>query len=226
MTECVSAKMRDALPDLIHGTLDAGQVAVVEAHVASCTECAREIALLQAVIASAPRAPELDLNRIVTAFPTPSGRGLLLHKGGGQPVGSRKPQTIWSRRPILRVAAAAAIVAAGGLSLVVGRDALNPERQVRPPVSSAPASAPAASAAATPTQVAVSAPANVAERVPATRAVASTGLSLVGGEVQDLSDEHLAALLKEMDHLDPIPAAEPEAITPVIGETDSSGMLQ
>ncbi len=223
MTECVSAEMRDALPDLIHVTLDAARAAVVEAHVASCTECARELALLHAVVASAPRAPELDLNRIVTALPTPTGRGLLLHQGGGQPVGSRKPQTIWSR-PLLRVAAAAAIVTAGGMSLLVGRDALNPERQARPSVQPAPATG--SVAAATPNRVAASAAAKAEPGTPAARSVASTGLSLAGGEVQDLSDEHLATLLSEMDHLDPIPAAEPEAVTPSIGISDSSRMIQ
>lgn len=223
MTECESAEMRDVLPDLIHATLGRDRVAEVEAHVASCAECAAEIDLLKAVVASAPRAPELDLNRIVNAIPTPTGRGLLLHQGGSQPVGSRKPQTFWSR-PLLRVAAAAAIITAGGLSLLVGRDALNPERQARPSVGY-PQVAPAAVAAA-PAQVAPSTPTAVTQSAPAARPVASAGLSLGGGEVQDLSDEHLATLLSEMDRLDPIPAAEPEALTPSFGSSDSSGMIQ
>ena len=223
MTECVSAEMRDALPDLLHGTLDLVHAAVVQAHVASCSECARELALLQAIVASAPHAPPVDLNRIVAALPSPTGRGLILHRGGGEPVGSRRPQTIWSR-PVLRLAAAAAIVTAGGLSLLVGRDVLNPERQARPSVQSAPATARVA--VETPGRVAASTPAKLVPKPTAPRTVASNGLSLVGGEVQDLSDEHLATLLNEMDHLDPIPAAEPEALTPTIGTSDSSGLIQ
>ncbi|MEP6905117.1 MAG: hypothetical protein ABI875_03490 [Gemmatimonadales bacterium] len=223
MTECESAEMRDVLPDLIHGRLGRDRVADVEAHVAFCAECAAEIDLLKAVLASAPCTPELDLNRIVNALPTPTGRGLLLHQGGGQPVGSRKPQTFWSR-PLLRVAAAAAIITAGGMSLLVGRDALDPERQARPPI--APASATAVTVSPAPGRLATPAAASADHQVPAGRLVASTGLSLAGGEVQDLSDEHLATLLSEMDRLDPIPAAEPEALTPSIGASDSSGMIQ
>jgi len=215
--------MRDALPDLINGNLAAARTAEVEAHVASCAECAAELDLLKAVVASAPRAPELDLSRIVSALPTPTGRGLLLHQGGGQPVGSRKPQTVWSR-PLLRVAATAAIITAGGVSLLVGRDALNPERQARPSVASGPTTS--AAVATTPNRVAAPTPPSVAQSAPAARLVASTGLSLAGGEVQDLSDAHLATLLSEMDRLDPIPAAEPEAIAPSIGTSDSGGMIQ
>ena len=223
MTECESAEMRDALPDLINGNLAAARTAQVEAHVASCAECAAELDLLKAVVASASRAPELDLSRIVSALPTPTGRGLLLHQGGGQPVGSRKPQTFWSR-PLLRVAATTAIITACGVSLLVGRDALNPERQARP--SSAPMPATSAAVATAPNRVAASTPASVEPNAPSARMVASAGLSLASGEVQDLSDEHLATLLSEIDRLDPIPAAEPEALTPSIGTSDSSGMIQ
>jgi hypothetical protein len=47
-------------------------------------------------------------------------------------------------------------------------------------------------------------------------------LSLVG-DVQDLSDEHLARLVNEMDRIEAIPAEEPDALTPVVGDSESIG---
>ncbi len=215
MNECVSAEMRDALPDLIHGSLETARAAEVEAHVASCAECAAELELLRVVVASAAKAPAMDVDRIAAALPTPPRLGLLLHQGGGQPVaaGSTKLHNVWSR-PLLRVAATVAIVTAGGLSLMVGRDVLNPERQASPP----------STRVATANQTAAAGP-SVAPQQGIGRHVAATGLSLVG-EVQDLSDEHLATLLSEMERMDAIPGAEPEAIAPAIGLSDSSGQIQ
>jgi hypothetical protein len=210
MNECVSAEMRDAFPDLIHGSLDAARAANVEAHAASCAECRAELDLLRVVVASATKAPAMDIGRIAAALPTPTRQGLLLHQGGGQPAaaGSRKPHSVWSR-PLLRVAATVAIVTAGGLSLVVGRDVLNPERQ--------------ASAAAN--QTAAAAPSVTPQQAVARHVASAAGLSLVG-EVRDLSDEHLATLLSEMDRMDAMPGVEPEAIAPAIDVSDNRGMIQ
>ena len=47
-------------------------------------------------------------------------------------------------------------------------------------------------------------------------------LSLVG-DVQELSDERLATLVGEMDRIEAIPAEEPEALTPVVGDSESIG---
>jgi hypothetical protein len=126
---------------------------------------------------------------------------------------------IWSR-PILRVAAAVVIVAAGGLSLLVGRDVLNPETQVGR--NSHPV-------AATSTPVAASAPqpatTTSVTRVADSSLPAVTGRGVTTGllisEVQQLSDEHLVALLDEIDTIDPLPAAEPETLAPVVAESDT-----
>lgn len=230
MNECVNAEMRDALPDLIHGSLDAARAADVEAHVASCAECVAELDLLRVVVASATKAPAMDVGRIAAALPTPTRRGLLLHQGGGQPVaaGSQKPHNLWSH-PLLRVAATVAIVTAGGLSLVVGRDVLNPERQASPPAARVAAATPlpttVASKVATANETATAGAGVASIQVAARHSASAAGLSLVG-EVQELSDEHLATLLREMDHMDAMPGAEPEAVTPAIGQSDSSGQVQ
>lgn len=224
MNECLSAEMRDALPDVVHGRLDAAKLAEVEAHVAACDECAAELELLRAVVASMPVAPAMDVQRIVAALPVAAKQGLLLHRGNGEAVSAsetpiRRPQSVWSS-PLLRIAAAVVIVAAGGLSLLVGRDVLNPEAQVggnnrRVAVTSRPAAPPASA-----TTVVPSAPA-VVESSPARAQTAGAGAGLLMSEVDELSDEHLVALLSEMESIVALPDIEPETIEPAVADSDS-----
>jgi anti-sigma factor RsiW len=226
MNDCVSEVMRDALPDLIHGQLDEEKSAEVEAHVASCADCAAEIELLRLVVASAETAPAIDVARIAAAIPTPTRQGFLLHQGGGQSstvAPAQRSRGIWSRTS-LRIAATVVIVAAGGLSLLVGRDVLHPENQIgqsRPSVAplNAPAEVTTTPAPVSPQTVA---PENRAAEV---AVVAGTGMSLVG-EVQDLSDEHLATLLDDLEDMDAIPGEEPESVTPMVREPRTTGGIQ
>jgi anti-sigma factor RsiW len=227
MTECLSNEMRDALPDLIHGSLDRATRARVEAHLASCAQCAAELEILRSVISSSPTAPPVDVKRIVAALPVAAKNGFLLHRGNGDPAAAppvRRPQSVWSR-PALRIAAAVALVAAGGLSLLVGREVLNPEVQVgRTTARVARASAPIGAS----TSPAPAAPA-VAQRIaPSSQQEPATaiGAGLLMSEVQQLSDEHLVALLSEMDDMDAIPLSEPETIAPAFAELDTSGASQ
>ncbi|MDP9178119.1 MAG: zf-HC2 domain-containing protein [Gemmatimonadota bacterium] len=224
MNDCLSAEMRDALPDVVHGKLDAAKLAEVEAHVAACDECAVELDLLRAVVASMPAAPAIDVQRIVAALPVAAKQGLLLHRGNGEAAFAsdtslRRPQSVWSS-PLLRVAAAVVIIAAGGLSLLVGRDVLNPEAQVggnnrRVAVTGRPAAPPVSA-----TTVVPSAPA-VVESPPAGVPVAGARAGLLMSEVDGLSDEHLVALLSEMDSIDALPDVEPETIAPAVADSDS-----
>jgi hypothetical protein len=50
----------------------------------------------------------------------------------------------------------------------------------------------------------------------------SAGISLAAG-LQELSDEHLETLLAEMDQMDGLPAVEPDALEPAIGNVVSGG---
>jgi anti-sigma factor RsiW len=70
MTDCVRADLRDALPDLIHDHFDPARTAEVEAHVAGCAECAAELDLLRAALASASSPPTMNIERIAAALPT------------------------------------------------------------------------------------------------------------------------------------------------------------
>ena len=224
MNDCLSAEMRDVLPDVVHGRLDAVKLAEVEAHVASCDACAAELELLRAVVASMPIVPAMDVQRIVAALPIAAKQGLLLHRGNGEPASEParpvgRSRSMWSN-PFLRAAAAVVIVAAGGLSLLVGRDVLNPEAQVggndrRVAATSRPVAPPSAA-----TTVAPSAPA-VVESSRASAPVPAAAAGLVMSEVDDLSDEHLVALLSEMDSIDALPDVEPETLSPAVADSDS-----
>lgn len=223
MNDCLNAEMRDSLPDLIHGNLEPAKRAQVEAHIASCGECAAELELVRTVVASMSVAPPMDVQRIVAALPVAAKQGLLLHRGNGETAPpaptAKRSQGVWSR-PMLRVAAAVVVVAAGGLSLLVGRDVLNPENQVgrnsRPvAATSAPVTVPPSEPTATPSV------ARAAESSSTAVVTSGAGSGLLISEMQQLSDEHLVALLSEMESIDPLPAAEPETLVPAVADSDS-----
>jgi len=44
--------------------------------------------------------------------------------------------------------------------------------------------------------------------------------------LQELSDEHLATLLSELDRMEGLPAEEPEALEPKVERVDSGGANQ
>jgi len=59
--------MRDLLPELVNGRLDAELQLAVEAHVAECAECAAELTLLRGLRPALMRGPVLDTKRIAAA---------------------------------------------------------------------------------------------------------------------------------------------------------------
>ena len=230
MTDCLSTEVRDALPDVIHGNLDPAELARVEAHVASCAECAAELELLRTIMSSRPAAPPMDVQRIVSALPVAAKKGLLLHRGNGEHASEstseiassvRRSRSVWSR-PALRIAAAVAVVAAGALSLVVGREVLNPELQVGRRIAPV---APAITPEIVPTSPAPASPAVARQVEPSSRSHPETVVAsgLLMSEVQQLSDEHLVALLSEMDDMEAVPSTEPEAVAPALTESDTIG---
>ena len=102
MTECPNGALRDLLPELVHGRLSPAVRREVEAHVASCAECAAELALLRGLRASMARVPHVDPARIAAAIP--AYRPPVRHAWGG-----------W------RAAAAIMAIVAGGTSVAVLR---------------------------------------------------------------------------------------------------------
>ena len=105
MRDCPNAEMRDQLPEFVSGRLETRARAAIAAHLASCPDCAAEVALLESlsaalVAAHAARAPRVDAARIVAALP---GRG--------------QRRTSWFLRTQWR-AAAAILVMAGASTLL------------------------------------------------------------------------------------------------------------
>jgi predicted anti-sigma-YlaC factor YlaD len=99
VTDCTNAELRDLLPDVLHGSLTAADRARVEAHVAACSDCRAELALLQRVFASYP-APHVNASAVV---------GSIASYGVRHSQRTRLPQ-------YMRIAAAIAIVSLGGAS--------------------------------------------------------------------------------------------------------------
>ena len=76
MTDCPNAEIRDLLPDYVHDQLNATDFARVEQHVASCADCAEEVALLQTVLAIRPKVRVPNIADILASLPKP---GQLTH---------------------------------------------------------------------------------------------------------------------------------------------------
>jgi anti-sigma factor RsiW len=212
MNDCPNADVRDLLPDLVHGRLDAESRAAVEAHVAACADCRAELALLRDLRASLRRTPQLDLAAIASAVPA-------YHA-------PRRPSWVgW------RTAAAITMLVAGGSSVALLRRTADPRIDTVMIVSTPPAniSVPA------PVPAQVSAP--VAGPSTATRARAQLPvratttpalnpppspstqvaqvperggreLAMGGGSLNDLSDRELTSLLKDIESLDAVPSIE------------------
>ena len=192
MNDCVNGDIRDVLPELVNGTLPAGDVARVQEHVNACADCAAEVELLRTARAAMRLAPAMDTARIAAAV-----------------------QASTAQRLAARRAPAARIARIASLSLVAVIGALG--------VWSLRDSSPAGPAAPdVPAAVALDAPegqptverARTAEDQPA-RAPVQLAL---GGDMSQLGDDDLLALLSEVSALEAMPGEEPAslAIEPVL----------
>lgn len=101
MGDCINTEIRDALPDLIHERLDTRARARVEAHVAACSDCAAELALVRrAASVLALGAPRMDAQRIAARLPTGAHA-------------RREVQPIFGRPRLYQLAAAIVLVVLG-----------------------------------------------------------------------------------------------------------------
>jgi anti-sigma factor RsiW len=106
MTDCPKGEVRDLLPDLVHERLAPHVRREVDAHVRSCADCQREVALLRAMRVALRRAPAIDVAAVAAAIPAYRAP-------------ARRSWASW------RVAAAIMILTAGGTSVALlgrGRD--------------------------------------------------------------------------------------------------------
>lgn len=195
-SDCGNAEVRDLLPDLVNGSMRAGDRAAVEAHVAACAACAAELALLRAARSALHAAPAVDVQRIVRSLPAPPRR-----RGMPEASGRR-----W-----LRAAAVALLVGGAGGAYVLGRGAGDEGGRGVPLAGVQETGVDAAERAATAAAV------QGAE----TRADGATLLLAAG--LRELDEESLAALLAELDSLgsdELMPSAEPGEPVPALIEQE------
>jgi anti-sigma factor RsiW len=111
MSDCPNVEIRERLPEYLSDTLPAPRRHEVRDHVASCNDCAEELALLQLVReAYAQSAAPVNVGAIVAALPR------------------RAPQPVmksWRRSHAFQIAAAISFIALGGMSLTVARSFFN-----------------------------------------------------------------------------------------------------
>ncbi|HUQ84129.1 MAG TPA: zf-HC2 domain-containing protein [Gemmatimonadaceae bacterium] len=212
MSDCANVEMRELLPELAAGTLDASTRARVEGHLVGCAECASELETLRNVRRAFAVTPALDVRRIVAALPKPVA-----------PATTPAPVKRWVD---WRIAAALTMITVGGLSVAVTQRIQS--RPAQPPVDTALT----VRAIDSRSQVAVirtieSARSRVdsgdhTAQMAAPRTKAQ--LSFNGG-VSDLDEASIQALLGALDEMDrtPVaPSAEPDrsSVLPVIKEGD------
>ena len=211
MFDCANVEMRELLPELVAGTLDAATRARVEEHVASCTECASELETLRAVRGAYSGAPAIDVSRVVAALPRPA-----MASAVGGHTAHAKRWLDW------RIAAALTMITVGGLSVALsrrGHDAPPPIQVARRdtvPVANPPAPTPTVEKSVDTTRRPTQKPPGAA------RPKAQLAF---GGGVDDLDDASLRALMGALDEIDraPVaPSAEPDRtpVLPVIREGD------
>ena len=207
MFDCANVEMRELLPELAAGRLDAPTRARVEAHVLSCSECASELETIRLVRASFSSASVIDTRRIVTALPKPPARAVASV--------NRQRATRWMD---WRAAAALTMITVGGLSVAItqrGQDRASIlDTATVTDIDSAvrvTQTLPIGERKASDTNKTSTPP------LPGTAPRAKAQLAF-GGGADDLDDASLTALLGALDEIDrgPIaPSGEPDP-TPVL----------
>jgi anti-sigma factor RsiW len=224
MFDCANVEMRELLPELVAGTLDAPARARVEAHILGCAECTSELETLRHVRAAFAGVPAIDTQRITAALPKPPA--------AVRPPARQAPAE--KRWMDWRIAAALTMITLGGLSVAVTERLQSTRRPgpidigasiVVPPVvpptgiaKAPPAIPPALSRGDTGGSRASDPAPSAARRVKAQ-------LVFGGGSADDLDDASLRALLGALDEIDrgPVaPSADPDRtpVLPVIKEGD------
>lgn len=210
MSDCTNGQLRDLLPELMHGTLDAETQRAVEAHVAACPECAEELALLRALRPALSRGPTVDVQRIAAAVNARTTRA---------PLRSR-----W-RAPFRIAIAAAALLAVGGIGYAIamrGRITAPEHTAIRAPAPEKPdTTAPLVAPISTPPRQVAIAPPHVAS--PIAHPLSTVANAGVLDNLSDLTDDDLRALTASLDGLSGLPDADPApVIDPLGASTDDN----
>lgn len=192
MNKCTELDIKEMLPDLLHGGLDAHERARVESHIASCVECTEELEVLRAVKSAAVFIPAIDVHRVVRQIPpyrtiVPARR-----------VPARSRAVAWL------VVASLALVVAGGGSVLLQQQrterrivSIDDHRSVPAPEQGKDSLGPVVLRGGVPLQSRVK-----------TEPLHTHALALAAG-VDRLSDNNLRQLMNDMNSFDALPATEP-----------------
>ena len=201
MSECANVEVRELLPDLLHGALRGEVRDGVERHVAECSDCEAELALL----ASAWRAmaarpvPAVSVASIVRALPLPDRRPEMRAamqpdvRPALQPAARRRAPTM-----AFRLAAAISFISLGGVSVAVARSYFGAGETIV---------ADSVVSLRTDSVIPV-APTTGAGVVPGASGTTRTVSMLAG--ISELGDADLESLFGELETLEAAPAAEPD----------------
>jgi len=194
MNKCTEIDIREMLPDLLHGKLDASARARVEAHVASCEECTEELEVLRTVKSAAVFIPPIDVDRVVRQIPPYR----VIVPAAQAPARTRVVSWL--------VAASLAVVVLGGGSLLMIQQKPSAQRVV---IHDGPDQQRASSRLMVPKRVPT-----VAQKPPVVPEPRPHALAMATG-VDGLSDGNLRQLMSDMDHFDALPTTEPEPVISV-----------
>lgn len=190
MSDCVNGDIRDVLPELVSGTLPAADLLRVQDHVRACADCAFEVELLRTARAAMRLAPVMNTTRIAAGVQASTAQRLAA-------------RSIPVR--VGRMAGVSLVVMLGAIGLWTMRDAApdaatDAVREASPVVAQLPVAGPETSTVASISAAA----APRAERGP-------TQLAL-GGDISQLDEDELLALMDELSGLEAMPGEEPAAM--------------
>ncbi|MHB1222452.1 MAG: zf-HC2 domain-containing protein [Gemmatimonadaceae bacterium] len=235
MIDCTNVRMREALPEYMHGLLDLRERLLVQAHLAGCGACSAELAVLERCRSAMSAVPVMDTRRVVAALPAPPARRR-------RSAAARRPPAIRELplppRPITAArraatarpggrrlgwmgaawrAAAVALLMVGSLAVIVGQRGHWTVAEGMIGARSGNAAGPAGSGSAgqrasDSVMLAASAAREGVDGGQLDTSRDAPVLSLAGG-LSELSDAALVALLGEVDAMEALPMVEPPPVS-------------
>ena len=188
MNDCVNGDIRDVLPELVSGTLPAADLARVQDHIRACADCAAEVELLRTARAAMRLAPTMNTTRIAAGVQASTAQRLAARR-------------IPAR--VARMASVSLIVVLGAIGLWASRDTPRDTPREASPVAVQPSAGGAG----------ISAASGVAGAVEEPRPAQGPTQLALGGDMSQLDDDELLALMAELPGLEAIPGEEPASIT-------------
>ena len=216
MTDCTNAEIRDLLPDYVHDQLSVTDLARVEQHVASCADCAEELALLQTVLAIRPQTRTINIADIVARLPKPGQLTTVATADPDRVAADDGVRDIASAKSVARrsrtfgnwrAVAAVAVMTVGALSITIARQGFM-GNGVAPLTDSA-------TVAELQSRGGAAGAGNLLQDSPNAGRVQNR-VSLSVGDPSDYTAEELEALMARLDKWDGSASAEPLPGVPIL----------